>query len=232
MSRRRRHRTSQGAQESVGRAKRPAYAQGFGGCAPESAEAFSEGGSVPAISRFCGGHGASAFALRASADKSRLCPPYEEAAVSIRIAQSDDDIVAIHRFMIAHAAPEMAEAEVDTLIYMQTIHDTVTQGAGLIAVIGDEIAGYLGLWKSQYDYSQASFLHDRGFYVLPAHRGAVGAALLREARIIADDAGLALKIIDTNPRKRRCVKSRIALTAEIIGYAPAGRIITFHPSEA
>jgi GNAT superfamily N-acetyltransferase len=93
-------------------------------------------------------------------------------------------------------------------------------------------AGYLGLWKSRYDYSQASFLHDCGFYVLPAHHGgAVGAALLREAKAIADDAGLALKIIDTNPKKRRA-KARGAVTAEIIGYAPAGRIITFHPGKA
>jgi hypothetical protein len=156
----------------------------------------------------------------------------QDAAISIRIAQSDDDIVAIHRFMIANAAGEMAEAEVDTLIYWRTIHDTVTEGAGLMAIMDGEIAGYLGLWKSQYDYSQASFLHDRGFYVLPAHRGAVGAALLREARIIADDAHLALKIIDTNPSKKRRARSRMALTAEIIGYAPAGRIITFHPDKA
>jgi GNAT superfamily N-acetyltransferase len=150
----------------------------------------------------------------------------------IRIAQSHDDIAAIHRFMIENAAAEMAEAEVDTLIYMRTIHDTVTQGAGLIATIGGEIAGYLGLWKSQYDYSKAAFLHDRGFYVLPGHRGgAVGAALLREARAIADDAGLSLKIIDTNPKKRRA-KARGAVTAEIVGYTPAGRIITFAPNNA
>jgi GNAT superfamily N-acetyltransferase len=147
----------------------------------------------------------------------------------IRIAQTDDDIAAIHRFMIAHAAAEMAEAEVDALIYMRTIHDTVREGAGLIATVDGEIAGYLGLWKSRYDYSKASFLHDRGFYVLPRHRGgAVGAALLREARTIADEAGLSLKIIDTNPRKRRA-QSRLARTAEIIGYMPAGRILTFCP---
>jgi GNAT superfamily N-acetyltransferase len=152
----------------------------------------------------------------------------------IRIAQSDQDILAIHRFMITHAAAEMAEAEVDTLIYRRTIQETVTDGAGLMAIVDGEIAGYLGLWKSRCDYSRASFLHDRGFYVLPAHRGgAVGAALLREARAIADEAGLALKIIDTNPAKKRRARSRIALRAEILGYAPAGRIITFHcPNEA
>ena len=155
-----------------------------------------------------------------------------DVAVLIRVAQSDDDIVAIHRFMIENAAAEMAEAEVDTLIYMRTVHDTVTQGAGLMAMIDSAIAGYLGLWKSQYDYSKASFLHDRGFYVLPRHRGgAVGAALLRDARAIADEAELSLKIIDTNPKKRRAT-ARVTVAAEIIGYAPAGRIITFPPSKA
>ena len=166
----------------------------------------------------------------------RATPAPQDAgdAVSVRIAQSDDDIVAIHRFMMAHAAAEMAEAEVDAVIYMHTIHDTVTQGAGLIATVGDEIVGYLGLWKSQYDYAKAFFLHDRGFYVLPAHRdGSVARALLSNARTIADDANLSLKIIDTNPAKKRCATSRVARTAEILGYAPAGRIITYHcPNEA
>jgi GNAT superfamily N-acetyltransferase len=187
-------------------------------------------------------HVASAFA-EASADKplirATLAPPDEGAAVSIRIAQADDDVVAIHRFMITHAAGEMAEAAVDTLIYWHTIHDTVTQGAGLIALIDQNIVGYLGLWKSQYDYSKACFLHDRGFYVLPAHRGgAVGAALLREAKAIADDARLTLKIIDTNPTKRRRATAPGAITqitqiTQILGYAPAGRIFTYPcPNEA
>jgi hypothetical protein len=48
-------------------------------------------------------------------------------AVTIRIAQSDDAMVAIHRFMTAHAAAEMAEVEVDALIYWRTIQDTVTK---------------------------------------------------------------------------------------------------------
>jgi GNAT superfamily N-acetyltransferase len=168
---------------------------------------------------------ASASALRATADKPqheglRVEPP----AVIIRFAQSDDDIVAIHRFMIAHAAAEIAEAEVDALIYMRTIHDTVREGAGLMAMIGGAIAGYLGLWKSQYDYSKAYFLHDRGFYVLPAHRGVAGAALLQEARAIAQEGELALKIIDTNPSKRRR-----AVTGQILGFRPAGRVFTEFP---
>ncbi len=127
--------------------------------------------------------------------------------------------------MIAHAAAEMAEAEVDALIYWRTIHDTVREGAGLIASVNGEIAGYLGLWTSQYDYSKAFFLHDRGFYVLPAHRGTVGAALLQEARAIAQEGGLTLKIIDTNPSKQR----RRAVTGQILGFRPAGRVFTEIP---
>lgn len=135
--------------------------------------------------------------------------------------------------MVENAIEEMAEAPVDAVIYMQTIYDTVMLGAGLFAVMDKRIVGYLGLWKSRYDYSRASFMHDRGFFVLPTHRdGKVATALLGEARSIADAAELPLKIIDTNPTKARRAKSRIALTAQIIGYRPAGRVITFHPVEA
>jgi GNAT superfamily N-acetyltransferase len=155
-----------------------------------------------------------------------VAPGHAVAPPLIRIAQTDDDIVAIHRFMVAHAAAEMAEAEVDALIYMRTIHDTVREGAGLIAIVNGEIAGYLGLWKSRYDYSKAFFLHDRGFYVLPAHRGAVGAALLQEARAIAQEGGFTLKIIDTNPSRRRR-----AVTGQILGFRPAGRVFTEIPRQ-
>jgi GNAT superfamily N-acetyltransferase len=171
---------------------------------------------------------ASAFALRATADKTadKLQDQglrVEAPAVTIRFAQSDDDIVAIHRFMVLHAAAEMAEADVDALIYMRTIHDTVREGAGLMAMIDGAIAGCLGLWKSRYDYSKASFLHDRGFYVLPAQRGSVGAALLQEARAIAQEGGLTLKIIDTNPSRRR------RAVTQILGFRPAGRVFTEFP---
>jgi GNAT superfamily N-acetyltransferase len=203
MSRRRRHRTSrQRSQDS---------SQTCAGAASSGREALVPGSSP-------------GQALR-DADL-RSAPQDEGAAVLIRFAQSDDDIVAIHRFMIAHAAAEMAEAEVDALIYWRTIQDTVREGAGLIAMIDGKIAGYLGLWKSRYDYSKAFFLHDRGFYVLPAHRGgAVGAALLQEARAIAQEGDLTLKIIDTNPSKRRR-----AVTGQILGFRPAGRVFTEIPS--
>lgn len=152
--------------------------------------------------------------------------------LTVKIA-TEGDIIAIHRFMIENAIVEMAEADVDPVIYMHTIYDTVMLGAGLFAVVEKRIVGYLGLWKSRFDYSRAEFMHDRGFYVLPNHRdGSVGNALLREAKAIADEAGLLLKIIDTNPTKARRVKSRIALTAEIIGYRPVGRIITVYPVKA
>jgi GNAT superfamily N-acetyltransferase len=127
--------------------------------------------------------------------------------------------------MLANAVAEMAEAAVDPVLYMATIWDTVRHGAALMAIVEGRLAGYLGLWKSRYDYSVESFLHDRGFYVLPAHRGgAVGAALLREARAIAEEAGMTLKIIDTNPTKNR----RRAVTGQIIGFRPAGRVFTAH----
>jgi GNAT superfamily N-acetyltransferase len=98
----------------------------------------------------------------------------------------------------------------------------------MVARLDGEIVGYLGIVPVQYSYSLDRFLTDTGFFVLPAHRGgAVARALLQEARGIADRAGLALKIVDTNVVKRRR-PGRAAITAEIIGYRPAGRVFTHH----
>lgn len=149
---------------------------------------------------------------------------------SIRAANSDEDVIAIHAFMLAHAAAEMAEATVDAELYMETIYSTVRDGAGLMAIVEDRLVGYLGLWESRHDYSRETFLRDRGFFVLPEYRGGpVGRMLIQEARGIAASAGLHLKIIDINPTKKRRPRGQIALSAEILGFRPQGRIITFYP---
>lgn len=169
----------------------------------------------------------------ASAQNMELAPAQaadEAPALTIMAPRGDNDIIAIHRFMMANAADEMAEAAVDPVAYMATIYQTAQDGAALMAILDDELVGYLGLWKSRYDYSQESFLHDRGFFVLPQYRGGdVGRALLAEAKGIAQHAGLNLKIIDTNPTKARRARRGLALTAEIIGYQPQGRVFTVYP---
>jgi GNAT superfamily N-acetyltransferase len=130
--------------------------------------------------------------------------------------------------MLAHAG-ELAEAIVDPATYTDHIARTVRLGAGLMALHDDALIGFLGLMQTPYCYSKEHFLHDTGLYVLPEHRGGDAfRALLQEARGIADAAGLALKIIDTNPTRQRH-KGRAAVTAEIVGYAPAGRVLTFYP---
>lgn len=124
----------------------------------------------------------------------------------------------------------LAEAPVDEEIFRRHIAETVRDGAGLMALRHEALVGFLGLMQSRYCYSAAHFLHDTGLCVLPAERGsAVLRALLAEARGIADAAGMTLKIIDTNGARERVAKARLARTAEIIGYRPAGRVLTLHP---
>jgi GNAT superfamily N-acetyltransferase len=130
--------------------------------------------------------------------------------------------------MLQHAA-ELAEAPVDPAIYTAHIARTVREGAGLMALVDGALIGFLGLMQTPYCYSAEHFLHDTSLYVVPEHRGGDAfRALLAEARGIADAAGMALKIIDTNPTRPRR-KRPGAVTAEIIGYRPAGRVLTFDP---
>ena len=134
--------------------------------------------------------------------------------------------------MLQHAA-ELAEAPVDPAIYTDHIARTVRHGAGLMALRDDALIGFLGLMQTPYCYSKEHFLHDTGLYVLPGHRGGDAfRALLQEARGIADAAGMPLKIIDTNPTRQRRRKGKGAVTAEIIGYRPAGRVLTLYPRTA
>src|SRR5262249_52881727 len=144
-------------------------------------------------------------------------------------AAREADVPAIARFMLDHAA-EMAEAPVDAAIYTAHIARTVRDGAGLMALHDGALVGFLGLMQTPYCYSAEHFLHDTSIYVLPQHRGGDAFhALLQEARGIADAAQMPLKIIDTNPTRARRRRLQGAVTAEIIGYQPAGRVLTFYP---
>lgn len=152
------------------------------------------------------------------------------AEITVRVAKSQQDAAAIHAFMLGNAVPEMAEAKVDGRIYMETIWHTVQHGVALMAIEGERIVGYLGIAKSRFCYSPEHFLHDDGFWILPEHRnGAASRELLGKAREIAQAAGLILKIIDTRPTKHRG-KRGLAITAEIIGFRPEGRVFTFYPN--
>ena len=147
----------------------------------------------------------------------------------IRAAASVEDAGAIRDFLLDYAAAEMAEAPVDPAILYETILHTMTDGAAMMALLDGTLAGYLGIVATPYSYSRERFLVDTGFFVRPEYRGGdVARALLAEARGIADHARLVLKIVDTNVAKRRR-PGRAAITAEIIGYRPAGRVFTHHP---
>ena len=147
-------------------------------------------------------------------------------------AARDDDVGAIARFMLDHMGA-LAEVPANEEIFRSHVAQTVRDGAGLMALRGDALVGFLGLMRSQYCYAAEHFLHDTGLCVLPAERGgAVLRTLLAEARGIADAAGMILKIIDTNGARERLARGPLARTAEIIGYRPAGRMLTFYPRAA
>jgi nucleotide-binding universal stress UspA family protein len=109
----------------------------------------------------------------------------------IRFAVTDDDVIAIHRFLLVVAAPAML-APVSAVKSLHEVFRVAAQEAAIMAIVDGFLVGTLGLMKVDWWYSdEGSFLTDRWHFVLPQHKhGPIDKALLNEARAIADDAGL------------------------------------------
>ena len=60
-----------------------------------------------------------------------------------------------------------------------------------MAIVDGFLVGTLGVIRPTWWYGHGQFLTDRWHFVLPEHKhGPVDEALMREARMLADDAGL------------------------------------------
>jgi GNAT superfamily N-acetyltransferase len=155
----------------------------------------------------------------------------ENARLIVREAKVLGDVEAIHEFMLANAIPEMAEATVDPLAYMESLWQVAQEGTMLMAVREGCLVGFLGISPARYTYSREYFMLERGFWVIPDERGkGAGELLLKEARAIADAAQMILKVVINNPTRRRGSRSAMAKTAELIEYRPAGAVLTFFPT--
>lgn len=112
-------------------------------------------------------------------------------AVIIRYAETDDDVIAIHRFLLVVARPAM-RCPVDPKESLLEIIRVTKESVALMAIQGGLLVGTMGLIDPSWWYNPAyRFIADRWHFVLPEHQhGPVNAALIDEARKIADDAGL------------------------------------------
>lgn len=67
----------------------------------------------------------------------------------------------------------------------------IANEAALMAIVDGFLVGTLGIIKPTWWYGDGEFLTDRWHFVLPDHRhGAVDKALMAEAQLLADAAGL------------------------------------------
>jgi len=87
----------------------------------------------------------------------------------IRGAENYDDIAALHVLAVLHAV-ESGRAKVNERKLLQRLVNAFgapAEHALLMATRAGRLIGYLFLRREAYSYSDAEFLSDFGFYVLP-----------------------------------------------------------------
>jgi hypothetical protein len=110
--------------------------------------------------------------------------------VEIRFATTDDDVIAIHRFLLVVAQPAM-HCPVNPEKSLHEIIRVAKFEAAVMAIVDGFLVGTMGIIKPTWWYGDGEFLTDRWHFVLPnLHHGPVNAALAAEAHAIADAAGL------------------------------------------
>src|SRR5882672_692633 len=110
--------------------------------------------------------------------------------VEIRYAMTDDDVIAIHRFLLMVARPAM-RCEPDIEQSLLEIIRVTKYEAALMAVLDGNMVGTMGIMKASWWYNpRVSFMTDRWHFVLPQFwHGPVDKALKGEAIEISRLAG-------------------------------------------
>lgn len=108
----------------------------------------------------------------------------------IRYAASDEDVVAIHGFLLDIARPAM-RCRVDHRKSAQEVWRVVNEEVALMGFHNGELVGTLGVVAPTWWYGDGLFMTDRWHFLRPEHQhGPINAMLLDEAVKIARAAGL------------------------------------------
>lgn len=108
----------------------------------------------------------------------------------IRYATTDEEICAIHRFLMVVARPAL-RCEINVRKSLLEIVRVAKEEAAIMVMHGDVLVGTMGLIKPSWWYGDADFLTDRWHFVLPAFMHTPTAEILmEEARAIARLAGI------------------------------------------
>lgn len=112
-------------------------------------------------------------------------------AITIRYAETDDDVIAIHQFLLIVAQPQM-RAPVDPIASLEEIIRVTRDEVAIMAIKGGHLIGTLGLIHVPWWYApDHDFMVDRWHFVLPQFQnGDANRMLENEAQVIADAAGI------------------------------------------
>lgn len=108
----------------------------------------------------------------------------------IRYAENEQDMVAMHEFLLVVAQPAM-QCKVNVVKSLQEIIRVTREEVALMLIHDGRLIGTMGIINPTWWYGDEGFLTDRWHFVLPAFDNtAESALLLTEAVKVANAAGL------------------------------------------
>lgn len=119
-----------------------------------------------------------------------MAEPRKATDVEIRYAETDQEITAIHRFLMVVAAPHLW-GSIDVVKSLQEVIRVAAEEAAIMAIVDGMLVGTMGVIKPVWWYGHDEFLTDRWNFILPQfYHSPVEAALMAEAKMLAENAGL------------------------------------------
>jgi hypothetical protein len=136
----------------------------------------------------------------------------DDDTITIRYAETDEDVCAIHQFLLVVARPEM-RAPVDPMASLLEIIRVAKEQVAIMAIKGGRLVGTLGLMQVSWWYAPSHhYMVDRWHFVLPQFQnGDVNRLLIAEADSIAEAAGL--KFYDQGKIRER--RGRLFVTPRV-----------------
>lgn len=114
--------------------------------------------------------------------------------ITVRFAESDQDVVTIHAFLCIVAGPTLP-GQIDPNASALEVYRVVNEECALMAMQNGKLIGTLGIIKAKFWWGKdAEFLANRWCFALP--ESGAGRPLLQEGLRIAKEAGQELHIYD------------------------------------
>lgn len=136
--------------------------------------------------------------------------------VIVRYAETDDDVIAIHQFLLVIAQPAM-RCPVNAEKSLMEIIRVAKEEVAMMAIRDGHLIGTLGVMQATWWYGDGEFLTDRWHFVLPGERhGEADRMLMAEAAAISDAAGL--EFIDQGKIRQRGNKNLFLMMPRV--YSP------------